>query len=499
MRPLFNDATVLHHGDAVGRTNGRQPVRDDQRGAPRHQPFERAQERCLGLGIERTGGFVEDENGRVLQHGPRNRQPLPFAARERGAALAELGVVARGQTRDEVVRLCRAGSGFDLRARGVAPADRDVLGDRPRKQERVLEHDGHLLAHIAQPHIAQVVTIDQHAAAVRIGKTRNHRHQRALATAGGADNRHPFARTHVERDIVQNAAALVIPEAEVLELQVTAHRRQWPRVGPFGRLARRFEHLGDTIDAGTRRLHGLVGMAQNHQLLLQRRQIRHEDQRAAQCELAVEHTLRRQPQHSASADGGDQARPEAEHATGERHLPLGANGLVGEVVEASLFECLAREGLHHRHASQRLLDVRPEPAFDFALRACRHPDGPAEQPRRSRHEGRDRQRQHGQPRIEAGHHRHHGHQRDERVARCKQQRIDHRVHAPAVAGDAAERIAGGGVGVEGQRTALQMREEIRRQVLHHLTADARPAERHDDVGDAGGDEENNTGRHHPRQ
>ena len=66
----------------------------------RGEPLEHAQ---LGLGVERGGGLVEDQDRRVLQHRARDREPLALPGRELRAALAEQRVVALGQRGDELV------------------------------------------------------------------------------------------------------------------------------------------------------------------------------------------------------------------------------------------------------------------------------------------------------------------------------------------------------------------------------------------------------------
>ena len=50
---FLDDAALVHHQDAVAGEHGREPVRDHQRGALRHQPLERGLHQRLALGIER--------------------------------------------------------------------------------------------------------------------------------------------------------------------------------------------------------------------------------------------------------------------------------------------------------------------------------------------------------------------------------------------------------------------------------------------------------------
>ena len=69
--------------------------------------------------VERARRLVEDQQRRVGQERPRERDELPLAGRQAHAALVHLGVVAVGHRRDEVVHADRARRRLDLG--GVAP------------------------------------------------------------------------------------------------------------------------------------------------------------------------------------------------------------------------------------------------------------------------------------------------------------------------------------------------------------------------------------------
>jgi hypothetical protein len=82
MGSLFDRATLVHHDDAVGVAHRRQPMGDDQRGAPGAQPGQRLLHQRLVLGIQRAGGFVEQQDARVAQQRAGQRDALPLPARQ---------------------------------------------------------------------------------------------------------------------------------------------------------------------------------------------------------------------------------------------------------------------------------------------------------------------------------------------------------------------------------------------------------------------------------
>ena len=63
-------------------------MRDCNHGAALHEPAERFADRFLGIAIERSGGFIKQDNGRSLQKGSRNRDTLALAARKFNATIA---------------------------------------------------------------------------------------------------------------------------------------------------------------------------------------------------------------------------------------------------------------------------------------------------------------------------------------------------------------------------------------------------------------------------
>jgi len=115
--------------------------RFSERGAARGQAPERRLDQALGAGVERRGRFVEDQDGRVLQHHARDRDPLLLAARDLQPALADQRVVAVRQKADEVVDLSGLRGGLDLRLRGAGSAVGDVRADRVVEQHSVLGHE----------------------------------------------------------------------------------------------------------------------------------------------------------------------------------------------------------------------------------------------------------------------------------------------------------------------------------------------------------------------
>ena len=107
MRALLDDPPMIEHDHAIGAPHGAQPVRDDQRRAAAQQIFHRRLDRALALGVEARRRFVEDDDRRILEKDPRDRESLTLAAGQLHAALADARVEALRESLDELAARAR--------------------------------------------------------------------------------------------------------------------------------------------------------------------------------------------------------------------------------------------------------------------------------------------------------------------------------------------------------------------------------------------------------
>src|SRR5262249_7543428 len=91
VRPAPCDLRLVEQDELVGGHDGREPMRDDERGAVLRHPLERVLDLLLRVAVERRGRLVEHQDRRRLEDGARDRHALLLAAGELQAALADLG------------------------------------------------------------------------------------------------------------------------------------------------------------------------------------------------------------------------------------------------------------------------------------------------------------------------------------------------------------------------------------------------------------------------
>ena len=86
--PAFRNAAVAQDNDLVRIDDGAEAVGNDQGRAVARQFLEVGLDLALGLGIERGGRLVEQQDRRRFEDGARDRDALLLAAGELQAALS---------------------------------------------------------------------------------------------------------------------------------------------------------------------------------------------------------------------------------------------------------------------------------------------------------------------------------------------------------------------------------------------------------------------------
>ncbi len=197
-----HDAAALEQDDPVGQADGRQPVGHDQRGAALHEHAQGVVDLLLHLDVDGAGGIVEHQDGRVDEQGPGDGDALALAPRQRVAALADHGVVALGQVADELVGPGGSRRRLDFGEVGVGTPVGDVVADRHREQERLVEHDADVgpqtLARVRSRTSWPSIENGPAGDVVEAGEQSGHRR---LARAGPAHQGHRLARAQVQVEV----------------------------------------------------------------------------------------------------------------------------------------------------------------------------------------------------------------------------------------------------------------------------------------------------------
>ena len=140
---FFHDVAAVHDDEAVHRGDGGEAVGNGDHGLALHEAVQALLDGGFHLGVQRAGGFVQQQDGRVFEHDAGNGHALALAARELHAALAHMGFIAAaalrvGQGVDEGGGLGALGGGVQFFLAGIGAAVEDVVAHRTVQQRGVL-------------------------------------------------------------------------------------------------------------------------------------------------------------------------------------------------------------------------------------------------------------------------------------------------------------------------------------------------------------------------
>jgi hypothetical protein len=200
------DAAALEVEDAVGESDRRQPVRDDDQGRV-ELVSQTPQDLRLDRRIDGARRVVEDEQPRLPDERTSQRDALPFTARERVPPLPHDRVVTARQILDERGRPRDPRRPPDLLRRGPG-VERDVLAHRAGKQEALLEHDRRGPAQRGGVRVSQVHATDDDLAGRRVVEAYEQLRERRLADAGSTDEGDRLVRPNLERHLLEHGDAV---------------------------------------------------------------------------------------------------------------------------------------------------------------------------------------------------------------------------------------------------------------------------------------------------
>lgn len=161
--PLFHDSPVLQHRDDISVVNGGEPVRHHDGGAVPHDPLQRVLDHALRLHVQRAGGLIEQQDGRILYDGSGDGDPLLLASRQLDPSLPCLGRVALRESTDEGVGVRELCSLHNLCFCGTILAVDDVVVDGCGEEHGLLLNHADVLAELLQSQSPYIFACKPHS------------------------------------------------------------------------------------------------------------------------------------------------------------------------------------------------------------------------------------------------------------------------------------------------------------------------------------------------
>ena len=365
-------------------------MRNDEGGPVAHQVGECLLHEPLGFGVERRGRFVEDEDRRVLEDRPRDRQPLPLPAGQALAAFADPRIVLLRQLDDELVRVSGTSRRLDVgRTRPGRPVG-DVARDALVEKDGLLRHDADLRAQGLERHIADVDAVHQDHSRRHVEESGDQVHERGLAGAAQPDDRNHLPGLHREGHVTQHVTcrAVLVLEAHVPELDPAPQRHERSRPWTLGDLGVRVEQLENPFRRGDRLLQVRIDAAE-----LLDRTVHHESRDDEREEVALRHATGADPvapvpDQRHDSDAAEKLHERRQHRHRARHLQIGPIQPLGGPPESRRFVGFGAERLDDAMARERFDGDVGEVRELFLDAATRAPDSLAEPHQRVDHDRR---------------------------------------------------------------------------------------------------------------
>src|ERR1017187_1024024 len=229
----FADLPLFEHHNFVRAAYRGKPVRDDDDGAVLHQVGQRPLYQHFALRVQVAGGFVQDQDGRVLQQGSRDGEALALSAGKLDAAIANHGVVAFREALDEFVGEGGLGGGADGFLLHAIAAVGDIVGHGVIEQKSILRHQADLAAQARQAEGTHVAAVDLDAARGKVVETRHQVGDGGLAATAWPHQGHHLTGLHFEIQALETEALgrSGIVETGVLEDDVVLKAGELRRAG----------------------------------------------------------------------------------------------------------------------------------------------------------------------------------------------------------------------------------------------------------------------------
>jgi hypothetical protein len=257
--PLVDHPSGVDDDHPVGQAERGAAVGDDQRGPTPHQLAEGGVDLLLGLGVDRRGGVVQDEDAGIGEQGPGERHPLALPARQAEAALPHDRVVAIGQVGHEPGGAGGPGGGPHLVVGGVGPAVGDVGPDRVGEQEALLEHDADVPTQRLEGDVAHVDTVDPDRSPQHVVEAGQQQGHRRLTRSRRTDQGDHLARLDPEIEAGQDGVDTAVAEAHVVEGDGTPHVAEGAGARALDDHRVGVEQVEDALSSGA----GLLAVGQN--------------------------------------------------------------------------------------------------------------------------------------------------------------------------------------------------------------------------------------------
>ena len=223
MRTPLHNLAISQHQDEVRFAHRAQAVCNHKGRPPLHHGNHRTMDEAFGFHIDTGRGVVEHQNGGIEQDRPGDGETLLLSARQGDATLADVGVIAVGETHDLIVQLGDLSRLDHIVNIGMGNPVSNVVADRGIEEEHVLLYHAHVAPQGVQGKVPDVVTVDDNPPLGDIIEAGQQIDDRALATARCAQKGNHLSGCHFHRHVFERGGLWVIREGNIVKTYPTLH------------------------------------------------------------------------------------------------------------------------------------------------------------------------------------------------------------------------------------------------------------------------------------
>src|SRR6266853_770568 len=226
------------------------PVSHDEDSTVSNQAFKRFENGSFRFHVHGAGGLIENENWRVSQEGPGERNALALTTGKTHASFADQRLVPFRKSRDEFMRIRSHRRCLNFFPAGARASVGDVLPYRTREEHRLLWDKGELFPQIGEPVFPQVHAIEKDFFVDRIVKAQHQAYQRRLAGTRRPHNARTHPRIQLKGEAIQGRPVRRVCEGNIHKSNLSLSARQGTRICFLSDLGKLIEQSEGPLNAG---------------------------------------------------------------------------------------------------------------------------------------------------------------------------------------------------------------------------------------------------------
>ena len=180
-------------------------------------PFSVSTKYAFGIGIQRGGGFIQDQHRRVPHQTAGDAEALLLTHGKCPATTAQDGLVPIRERGDEVVGAAHTRRPLQFGLGRIRSPVAQVVEDRFGEQQVFLKDIGDLIADGVGIDLTGVHAVEQDTPGGRLQEARHEVGEAGLAGAGGTDKGDDLAHAGVEGDPVERLPPIGIDQSDVVD------------------------------------------------------------------------------------------------------------------------------------------------------------------------------------------------------------------------------------------------------------------------------------------